>query len=114
MANFPFPNKISSASVNQRDQKVIIANYGNGYEQRAAMGLNSIWRVWDIAMNGLTETQRDTLISFYNSHGKVLSFDWTPPGESVSQKWVFESPISETNNGCLYSFAFTLRQVFEA
>ena len=113
MANFPFPNKISVSSSNDINQNVIIANYGDGVEQRAANGLNSIRRTWNVQINSLNKTDRDTMVAFYKAHGRVLSFNWTPPGETTSLKWVFDDAINETNNGCLYNFSMRLRQVFE-
>ena len=114
MANFPFPNRISVASSNDINQNVIIANYGDGVEQRAANGLNSIRRTWNVQINSLNKTDRDTMVAFYNAHGRVISFTWTPPGEATQLKWVFDEGFTESNNGCLYNFSMRIRQVFEA
>lgn len=111
MSTLPFPNRISSSSTDDYSQTVIIADYGDNYEQRAAVGIESFKRQFNVAWNGLNKTDRDVLIAFWYSHGLVLSFDWTPPFESTPLKWVFSESIQETNDGCIYNIAATLRQV---
>lgn len=112
MASFPFPDKISQASSSSKDQKVIISAYGDGYEQRAALGINSMTMTWQLYLPMMTLTDRNTFRAFFDAHGRVIAFDWTPPNESAG-KYVFNGPLQETNTGIRYSFSFELRQVFE-
>lgn len=112
MAAFPYPDKISQSSSSTLDQKALVSSYGDGYEQRAAVGINNIAQVWNVQLNFLTLSERNTLVAFYRAHGRVVSFDWTPPNESAG-KWVFGDALSETNHGDRYSFSMVLRQVFE-
>jgi len=112
MANFPFPNKISQESKRTANQKVVVSNYGDGFQQRAAVGLNSRYDSWAIQLTALSLEDRNTLSAFYESHGMVVAFDWTPPNGTAT-KWVFASPLEETNVGTYYTFTFTLNQVFE-
>lgn len=88
------------------------ANYGDGVSQRASIGLHSISDTWDIQINGILIDDRNTLKAFYLSHGRVQSFDWTPPN-STPKKFVFNSPLVETNYANTYSFQFQLKEVFE-
>lgn len=112
MSAFPFPDKIAQESKNTMDQRHIVSNYGDGYQQRAAVGLNSRFDKWDIAINNLTLAERNTMVSFFNTVGLVQSFDWTPPNGTAG-KWVFASGLEETNTALYYNFTFTLMQVFE-
>ena len=112
MASFPLPNKISQASTSSKDQKIIVSSYGDGYEQRAALGINSMFQTWSIQLSMLDLTDRNTFRSFFDAHGRVVAFDWTPPNEAAG-KYVFNGPIQEANTGVRYSFSFELRQVFE-
>lgn len=112
MATFPFENRISQASTAELDQKIVVAEYGDGYQQRAAIGINSIFQKWSVQVNYLTLTDRNTMVSFYNAHGRVISFDWTPPNGTAG-KFVFADPLTETSTGNLYNFSMTLLQVFE-
>lgn len=112
MASLPLSNKISQASSANKDQRFIISQYGDGYEQRAAIGINSMFMTWDIQWNMLSLEERNTLMSFFNAHGRVKSFDWTPPNEPAG-KYIFNTSISEGNVGIRYNINVQLRQVFE-
>lgn len=112
MANFPFPNKISQDSRRVMNQKHTVSAYGDGYQQRAAIGLRNRFDQWTIALNNLSLTDRDTFVTFFDTHGFVQSFDWTPPN-GVAGKWVFVSSPEESNTAEVYHFSFTLQQVFE-
>lgn len=111
MATFPFPDRISQSSSNQYNQNVNISTYGDGAEQRVAMGLNSFNNTWSVTLENLSLTERNTFVTFWKSVGLVVSFDWTPPNGEAT-KWVFSEGPVETNHGIVYSFSMTLRQVF--
>lgn len=113
MATFPLSHKISQASSVLTDQLFMEANYGDGVSQRAAIGINSISDTWNIQFNNISASDRDTLRSFFLSHGRVVSFDWTPPNGSVSKKFIFSTGLTETNYSELYSLQFQLKEVFE-
>jgi phage-related protein len=112
MASFPFPDKISQDSKRKLDQRHMSVSYGDGYQQRAAIGLHSIYNMWDIQLHNLTLAERNTMDAFFMAHGMVQSFDWTPPNGTAG-KWVFSSPLEETNTALVYHFNFSLLQVFE-
>ena len=112
MATFPFPTKVSQASTKTSDQKFIVASYGDGYEQRAAIGIDNMFDVWSVQVNYLSLSDRTTMLAFWRAHGRVVSFDWTPPNGTVG-KYIFNAAINESNYANRYSFTFDLRQVFE-
>lgn len=112
MATFPFPNKISQASTSTLDQKALVTQYGDGYQQRAAVGINNQFYRWDVQVNYLSATDRATMVAFWQAHGRVVSFDWTPPNGTAG-KYVFVEPLVETSQGNLYSFSMVMQQVFE-
>lgn len=112
MLAFPFPTRINQDSTNQYNQMVNISTYGDGTEQRVAMGLNSFVNTWSINLTNLNTTDRLTFVNFYKSVGLVKTFTWTQPNDSTPTLWVFSVGPQETNNGVVYSFSMTLRQVF--
>lgn len=115
MATFPQDlNKyVSQSSTNETDQHIIVSRYGDGYEQRAAMGVNSMATRWTISTNYMNKDTRDTFKAWYNSVGRVKSFTWTPPQEDTPMKFVFDTGLNEGSNANYFTFSFTLRQVFE-
>lgn len=112
MAALPLGNKISQESTRELNQKVIVSNYGDGYQQRAALGLHSRFDTWSLVWNALDATERATFMSFFETHGLVISWDWTPPN-GVAGKYVFTSAPQERSNGHIYGVAVTAMQVFE-
>jgi len=86
--------------------------FGDGYEQRLAYGLNTQPSVWRLTFNNRTDTERDNINNFLEARGAVESFDWTPPYGSAG-KWVCDE-WSTTMISCnINSIQATFRQVFE-
>ena len=110
MAAFPYPNKISQQSTKTSDQKFLISAYGDGYEQRAAVGINSKFDTWDLQLNMLTLAERNTFITSWNAHGRVIAWDWTPINGTAG-KYIFNTTLTESNTGERYSFSFQARRV---
>jgi len=83
------PDIKTSYQVNKNTRtRVLKAEFGDGYSQRAVDGINTTKDTWDLSWIGLSTSDADTLISFLEARGGVESFDWTPNGEAVSKKWL--------------------------
>jgi phage-related protein len=71
--------------------RVLKANFGNGYEQRVADGLNWKPRVWDLTFTNRDDTESAAITSFLSACGGVSPFDWTPPigaaGKFLCREW---------------------------
>jgi phage-related protein len=81
--------------------------FGDGYEARLALGLNTKLARWDVSF---TKTAQDavTILNFLKARGAVEAFAWTDPlnraGVYVCREW---SSLQE-------SFGiYTIRGVFE-
>ena len=98
------------------EPRVTTVNFGDGYEQRIHKGLNVAPRVWDLAFNNRSDTDRNNIIDFFQNSTKgnngKNSFDWTDPygyvGKWVCQQWQVEQ-TSDNNNHITTEF----RHVFE-
>lgn len=66
--------------------RVLKTDFGDGYRQRTADGLNTIKEKWDLEFVQ-SDTNIDTIEAFLIARGGWESFDWTPLGELVSKKW---------------------------
>ena len=87
--------------------------FGSGYEQRVVFGINQNPKVWDLTWN-VSETDADTIEAFLDARAGQENFDWTPPGEATSYKWVCASwnkSIPYLNRATINA---QFRQVFEA
>lgn len=88
------------------EPRVLAAQFGDGYEQRVADGINNNLPKWNLTFIGETDTIAAARAQL-NGYGGVTAFTWTPQGESevtvVCRRW---SRASEVNAG-------TLTAVFE-
>jgi Phage-related protein len=82
----PSPN--SQKSVQPRVLKV---DFGDGYGQRAADGLNSRPAVWDLKWDALTTAQAAAIETFLADRGGYEAFWWTPPDAATPLKFTGDS-----------------------
>ena len=86
MATFPSINPTYGAS--KRSQPTVRnVQFGDGYSQRLRFGLNTDLKVWSLKFE-VSETDADTIETFLEARGGAESFDWSPPDESDTYKWI--------------------------
>ena len=87
--------------------------FGDGYESRFTMGINQDPKVYNLTFE-VSETDSDTIETFLDARAAdFASFDFTPPGEGSSSKFVCETwskSIPYLNRATIQA---TFRQVFE-
>lgn len=110
MATFTYtPDYGAQVSVKPR---VRVAQFGDGYEQRIADGINTRPQVWSLQFNNRTDTEAGNITTFLEARNGVEAFDWTPPGGSaikvVCREW--SKTVARYN---LNSVSATFQQVFE-
>lgn len=90
MATFPGINpsyglrKVSSPNVRQ-------VQFGDGYSMRTVFGINQDLKSYSPMWKNISETDADTISTFLEARGGSESFEWTPPGESSSSKFICQS-----------------------
>lgn len=115
MATFP-TTPVASFPVNvQQRPKQRITVFGDGYEQRVTFGLNQNPKIYRLTWTNITLTEANTLINFLDDRAEdSASFDYTPPNESTSYKFVAEPGYSKDfNYANRATVRATFRQVFE-
>lgn len=65
------------------------AQFGDGYAQRVADGINNKPRSWSLTFNRAT-ADIDAIAAFLTARGSTESFDWTPPSGAAG-KWLCAS-----------------------
>lgn len=68
------------------EPRVLINNFGDGYRQRAADGINNVRQTWTVEFIGST-TNIDIYDAFFEARKGYDAFDWTPPHESTARKF---------------------------
>lgn len=79
-----------------KSPRVRTAQFGDGYAQRVADGINTLPRRWSLSFEGpLADIQ--VIDAFLAARGGVESFDWTPVNGAAG-KWVCSQwSITETS-----------------
>ena len=86
--------------------------FGDGYEQRLAYGLNTQPSEWRLTFANRTDMERDNITGFLEARGATESFDWTPPYGSAG-KWVCDEWSTTMIASNINTVQATFRQVFE-
>ena len=111
MATFPsitptYGLQKSSAPVVRKVQ------FGDGYEARLTYGINQNPKVFNLTFE-VSETDADTIETFLEARGGAESFDWSPPDETTTYKWIcqdWSKSIPYLNRATI---TVTFQQVFE-
>lgn len=69
--------------------RVRVSQFGDGYAQRVADGINNSPRSWSLVFNRAT-ADIDAIAAFLSARGATESFDWTPPAGAAG-KWLCQS-----------------------
>lgn len=71
-----------------RAPKILANEFGDGYTQRAADGLNSNPLELELTWNELTKVERDEIVDFFTARGGFESFTWQEPDTLVTSKFI--------------------------
>lgn len=69
----------AEASVTPR---VVVAQFGDGYAQRRADGINTQDQVWEINLYNRLQSVADEILDFLSERNGVDVFNWSPPRTS--------------------------------
>lgn len=112
MATFP---SITPTYGLQKNSAPIVrrVQFGDGYETRLTYGLNQNPKIYSLTFQ-VSETDADTIETFLDARASDnASFDFTPPGEASSSKFICDSwskSIPYLNRATINC---TFREVFE-
>ena len=92
---------------------VRIAEFGSGYSQRD-LWAESRSKTWSLPWSNLTATNADTIEDFLEARGGVEAFDWSPPDDTSTYKWICKEFSKSLPYSNLFTITATFNQVFEA
>ena len=64
--------------------RVLVAKYGDGYEQRTSAGINTEEESWQLSWTNRTTNEGNKITKFLEDQGGVTAFDWYPAGYEIS------------------------------
>jgi phage-related protein len=106
-----FNEQPRSSAQTRREPRVLVARFGDGYEQRAAGGINANPQIWTLEFAG-TRAEIDTIETFLVTKAGITAFTWTPSGGSeikvVCREWQRTHMA-----GSVSQLSATFEQVFE-
>ena len=112
MATFPdiAPNYGATKSSQPTVRNV---QFGDGYSQRLRYGLNTDPKVWTLTWEHISEADSDTIETFLEARGGAENFEWSPPEDTETYKWVCQEWSKRMTASGLNSITATFQQVFE-
>ena len=96
----------------QRRPRVRVAQFGDGYQQRSADGINADPRVWQLTFGNRDDTEAAAIEAFLAARGALEAFDWTPPTGSAGT-WVCPQWASTLETYGATTITATFSEVFE-
>lgn len=105
----PSPSGTSSTDT----PRTKVANFGDGYTQRAADGLNYQDRTAILSWPDLTQAQFAAINSFFEAHSGGTPFFYTLPLESTQMTWIWTSKQPAYPAGPVQSLVVNLTRVFD-
>lgn len=100
----------------QSMSRVLRADFGDGYSQRAGDGINVISEIWDVEWEHLDSDEISNLETQLEAARGVDVIDWTPPDETVAQKFTvaeWQKTMKIGNVGIARSVTAIFRREFD-
>jgi phage-related protein len=115
MTNYlPYPEKVHITSDAVIKDDVSIIALGDGYEQRAAKGINAQREEWNIVYPSLSQTELQSALSILRSVGAVSTMVWVSPLDGIEKKYVIVKDSRKMQKvSDKWRLSFSIRQVFE-
>lgn len=108
MQTFDFPVRHDANHTVQH--RVLSANFGDGYIQRAGDGINTKTTSWDLSCTGsLSFIQQ--VQAFLDAQGGYKAFLWSPPGQAPAM-FVCAGYKLQSKGAGIYAMAFTFEQTY--
>jgi phage-related protein len=109
----PLTTRVSQGSSRKRINRVLKAQFGDGYSQEAPDGTNSKYDEWAIAFENLDSTERTTVLTALDAVGGSDYLTWTAQGDGASKKWKVKDGYTEIwVSGTHSTINFEIRQIF--
>lgn len=86
--------------------------FGDGYVQRQAKGMNPLGVTWALTFNPRSDADADAIEAFLTARFGVTAFTWTPPGRSQS-KWTCDSWARTKAANDVNGLSMTFELVYE-
>lgn len=108
------PGAISLGSSFTDSDRVLKAEFGDGYKQIVADGLNATFAGGTVNFDQLDEADVTAIRTFWRSHGTHTPFLWTAPGDDTERLWRFTAPLTRgPKSPDSYSLSTQIEEAFD-
>ena len=102
----------------QSAPRVLVANFGDGYEQRIADGINTLNETYSLSFATRLKSDIDDIVAFFDTKHGVVPFNFTIPdsngsGSETTIKVVCDTYTQKYDYDNFYSATATFRRVYE-
>lgn len=112
MADLPATSNPNYGFVVAHKPRILEAQFGDGYSQRSADGLNADPIETDLIWQNIPAAEADVLDAFLTARGGHESFTYTLPNESTARVFVAPEWSRADDVPGLASLSVKLREVF--
>lgn len=92
--------------------RVLSGQFGDGYEQRTADGINTQPEEWALTFTAQTVTERNAILAFFRARAGVEWFNWTSPFGTTG-RWVCSEWTGSPTNAVANSITAKFTQKFD-
>ncbi|MDE8343586.1 MAG: phage tail protein [Acidocella sp.] len=96
---------------------VVVAKFGDGYEQRVQFGINANPQKWSLNFRRRLDAEANAIDAFLQAAGALASFFWTPPGQTVPLKFLCrkwsKTPVAGNGTNAAPAYIWDLTVPFE-
>ena len=110
MAIQTFNWRVESGVMSKVDYRVIETQFGDGYAQISADGINTKNESYGIRVHA-KEAEAKLIMEFFDEHKGSKSFFWTPPLGTIGL-YTCKDPTPSDRGGGLYTISGTFVKVF--
>lgn len=111
MATFPDFDP-APGMVKESQPRVRVAEFGSGYSQRSSFGINQNPKKYSMTFR-ISEEESDTIEDFLDARAGVENFDYTPPYEASSKKFICKQWLKTVPFPGRAEINATFEEVFE-
>ena len=102
----------------QSESRIFRTEFGDGYEQRLANGINNLAESYGVSFSNRTKEEIDDINAFFANKGAGTAFNFTIPDSNNSGettvKVICDKWSQAYRYGDYYSCSATFRRVYEA
>ena len=94
-------------------QRILEANFGDGYTQRAKDGINGRAYKVPLTWTNLQLSEANDLIDFFDAQGGFLAFNYTLPNEATPDKFICKEYGKTYEKGNTYVVQALFEKVYD-